>query len=100
MGKGIVRAKDYHDIDGLVTDVKNLPLVTFFADCVPLFFVDDVRHVIGLSHSGWRGTAGKIGLETIKTSLYTTRWSSSAMGLPSDLSMWGICSVPQALKFG
>ena len=67
MGKGIVRAKDYHDIDGLVTDVKNLPLVTFFADCVPLFFVDDVRHVIGLSHSGWRGTAGKIGLETIKT---------------------------------
>lgn len=67
MGKGIVRPKDYQDIDGLVTNVKNLPLVTFFADCVPLFFVDDVRHVIGLSHSGWRGTAGKIGLETIKT---------------------------------
>lgn len=67
MGKGIMRPKDYHDIDGLVTNVRNLPLVTFFADCVPLFFVDDVKKVIGLSHSGWRGTAGKIGFETVET---------------------------------
>lgn len=67
MGKGILRPKDYHDIDGLVTNVKNLPLVTFFADCVPLFFVDEVKMVIGLSHSGWRGTAGGIGRETVKT---------------------------------
>lgn len=66
LGKGILRQKDYTDVDGLVTNVRGLGLVTFFADCVPLFFVDNVRHVIGLSHSGWRGTAGKIGIETIK----------------------------------
>ena len=45
---------------------KNVCLVTFFADCVPLFFVDPVKGVIGLTHSGWRGTVGKIGLETVR----------------------------------
>ncbi len=56
-GKGIVRERDYENIDGLVTDVPGVCLVTYFADCVPLFFVDPVKGVIGLAHSGWRGTA-------------------------------------------
>ncbi|MEG0156818.1 MAG: polyphenol oxidase family protein, partial [Anaerovoracaceae bacterium] len=42
-------------------------LVTFYADCVPLYFVDPVKKVIGLSHSGWRGTVGKIGRKTVET---------------------------------
>ncbi len=54
------------DIDGLVTNVPGVCLVTFFADCVPLYFVDPVRRVIGLSHSGWRGTVGKIGKVTVE----------------------------------
>lgn len=66
-GMGITRPRNYQDVDGLVTNVKELCLVTFFADCVPLFFVDPVQEVIGLSHSGWRGTVGKIGKETIRT---------------------------------
>ena len=65
-GKGIVCPVDYANVDGLVTDVPGLCLVTFYADCVPLFFLDPVRKVIGLSHSGWRGTVAKIGLETVK----------------------------------
>ena len=65
-GKGIVRPRDYENIDGLVTDVPGLPLVTFFADCVPLYFLDPVKKAIGLSHSGWRGTAGKIGAKTVR----------------------------------
>jgi len=64
-GRGILRDRDYHDIDGIVTDCPGVCLVTFFADCVPLFFVDPVKKVIGLSHSGWRGTVGKIGMETV-----------------------------------
>ena len=63
-GKGIVRKRDYDDVDGLVTDVPGLCLVTSYADCVPLYFVDPVKKVIGLSHSGWRGTVGKIGKKT------------------------------------
>ncbi len=54
------------DVDGLVTNVPGICLVTFFADCVPLYFVDPVRRVIGLSHSGWRGTVGKIGKVTVE----------------------------------
>jgi YfiH family protein len=54
------------DIDGLITDEKDVCLVTTYADCVPLFFVDPVHKAIGLSHSGWRGTVGKIGKETLR----------------------------------
>ena len=65
-GKGITCSADYHDIDGLITDVPGLCLVTFYADCVPLFLVDPVRRVIGLSHSGWRGTVAGIGEKTVR----------------------------------
>lgn len=65
-GAGIMRPLEYTDVDGLVTNVPGICLVTFYADCVPLFFVDPVRRVIGLSHSGWRGTVGKIGKATVE----------------------------------
>lgn len=79
-GKGFARPKDYTDVDGLVTDVPGLTLATFYADCVPLYFVDPVRRCIGLSHAGWRGTAGKIGKKTVELmrEQYGTR--------PSDLA--------------
>lgn len=63
-GKGVVRERDYRDVDGLITDVPGITLVTFFADCVPLYFLDPVRRAIGLSHSGWRGTAKRMGQAT------------------------------------
>ena len=65
-GKGIVRERDYTDVDGLVTNVPGICLVTSYADCVPLYFVDPVRRAVGLSHSGWRGTVGKIGKRTVE----------------------------------
>ena len=39
---------------------------TFYADCVPLYFVDPVHKAIGLSHSGWRGTVGRMGQKTLE----------------------------------
>lgn len=66
-GCGIVKPRTYSDVDGLVTDIPGICLVTFYADCVPLYFVDPVKKVIGLSHSGWRGTVGKIGKVTVET---------------------------------
>ena len=65
-GKGIVRERDYTDVDGLITDVPGICLVTTYADCVPLYFADPVKKAIGLSHSGWRGTVGRIGQKTIE----------------------------------
>ncbi|MBE5881251.1 MAG: peptidoglycan editing factor PgeF [Lachnospiraceae bacterium] len=64
-GKGIFRKRDYTDVDGLITKEKGVVLATFYADCVPLYFVDPVKEVIGLSHSGWRGTADGMGRVTV-----------------------------------
>lgn len=65
-GMGFARKLEYTDVDGLVTNVPGICLVTFYADCVPLYFVDPVKKAIGLSHSGWRGTVGKIGKVTVE----------------------------------
>ena len=59
-GNGITKPRPYTDVDGMITNVRGLVLATFYADCVPLYFVDPVHHAIGLSHSGWRGTVAKI----------------------------------------
>ena len=50
----------------MITNVPGLVLATFYADCVPLFFIDPVHRAVGLSHSGWRGTVGKIGKVTVE----------------------------------
>ncbi|MDE7340184.1 MAG: peptidoglycan editing factor PgeF [Lachnospiraceae bacterium] len=65
-GKGIIHQKDYTDIDGLITNVPGIVLATFYADCVPLFFIDTEKKAVGLSHSGWRGTVGRMGQRTIE----------------------------------
>ncbi len=59
-GIGIYRSKDLNDIDGLITNEKNITLVTYYADCVPIYFYDDKNKVIALAHAGWRGTVNKI----------------------------------------
>ena len=78
-GKGIYTAKEYRNVDGLATDVKDLVLVTFYADCVPLLVVDPVRHVIASCHSGWKGTVSQIGKRCVE--LLNERWGSR----PEDL---------------
>ena len=59
--------KTMPETDGMITNVPGLCLVTFYADCVPLYFVDPVKRVIGLSHSGWRGTVHKMAIATVRT---------------------------------
>ena len=65
-GRGLIRPREYQDVDGMVTNVPGITLVTFYADCVPLYLVDPVQRAIGLVHSGWKGTVGKIGLEAVR----------------------------------
>lgn len=74
-GNGVTRPGRYQDVDGMITNVPGLILATFYADCVPLYFVDPVNRAVGLSHSGWRGTVGKIGAVTVKKmqDVYGTR---------------------------
>jgi len=64
-GKGIKIESDIIGFDGLITNRKNVAIVTFYADCVPVYFFDPVKEVIAISHSGWRGTVKEIAKETI-----------------------------------
>lgn len=74
-GKGIVKPIDYHDIDALITNEAGVVLTTFYADCVPIYLVDQEQKAIGLVHSGWRGTVQKISAKTIEAmhSAYQTQ---------------------------
>ena len=65
-GNGIYKENCFTDIDGMITNEKNVVLATYFADCVPLYMVDVKNKAIGLAHSGWRGTVGKIGKVTVE----------------------------------
>ena len=49
-----------NECDGYVTNLKNVPLAIFTADCVPLLLEDDKAHVIGAIHCGWRSTVSDI----------------------------------------
>ena len=49
---------DYIATDGLITDNPKIILTLKVADCVPVYLSSS--HIIGLLHSGWRGTVGGI----------------------------------------
>lgn len=66
LGNGIAFENKFQSADALVTNESNVPLVTFFADCVPVFLLDAKKKVLALVHSGWRGTAGGISALTVK----------------------------------
>lgn len=53
-------------VDALITREKDLVLVAFFADCVPVYLLDIKRRAIGLVHAGWKGTAYKVAARTVE----------------------------------
>lgn len=65
-GIGIYKPRDMESVDALITNEPNVTLVTYYADCTPLFFVDTEKRAIGLAHAGWRSTVGRIGEKVIK----------------------------------
>ncbi len=65
-GRGALRYNDsIKGIDGLLTAAEGLPLLSFYADCVPLIIMDPVKRVVGLAHAGWKGTYLKIGVKAV-----------------------------------
>lgn len=54
----------YPAVDGLYTDEKNIMLGASFADCVPIYAVNEKTGRIVLSHSGWRGTVADMPMKT------------------------------------
>lgn len=92
-GKGVTREKDYTDVDGLITNVPGICLVTFYADCVPLLFLDPVKKVVASSHSGWRGTVNRMGQVTVEKSR-----KNSVVIQRISLPVWDRPSVRNAMK--
>lgn len=88
VGTGIYKPRDIESVDALITNQKGVTLVTYYADCTPLFFVDTNKKAIGLAHAGWRGTVGRIGEKVVQkmTELYGTN--------PSDLK----CAIGPAIS--
>ena len=58
--------KEYDNIDGLITNKSNIALVTTNADCILFLFFDPKKRVIANVHSGWKGTLGRISVNTIQ----------------------------------
>jgi YfiH family protein len=53
--------------DAIITDQPGVAIGIKTADCVPIFFVDKVKRIIGVAHAGWRGTALSIAAKLVDT---------------------------------
>ncbi|MBD1379946.1 peptidoglycan editing factor PgeF [Metabacillus arenae] len=60
-GKGATEyLTSIQDTDGLYTGEKGLLLVLCYADCVPIYFYDHDKKLVGVVHAGWKGTVANI----------------------------------------
>lgn len=65
-GNGILYENKFRSADGLITAEHGIGLITLYADCVPLIFLDKKQGIIATSHSGWKGTVGRIAEKTVR----------------------------------
>lgn len=89
IGKGITKDSDIREVDALITNVPGVPLITYYADCVPVFILDPVNKAIGLAHSGWKGTTLKIAAKTIRrmSEVYGTKPEDCLAGIGPSIEM-------------
>ncbi len=52
--------------DGMVTNVPGVVLCALAADCMTVVFADPVKKAVGICHSGWKGTLGRISREVVR----------------------------------
>lgn len=77
--------KEYPDTDGFITSRKDVILFTQYADCLPVYFVDPVKEVIGICHSGWKGTYNEIALNMLK--LFQKEYHSNITDIEAALGI-------------
>ncbi|MCI3921048.1 peptidoglycan editing factor PgeF [Paenibacillus sp. TRM 82003] len=77
--------------DALVTDAPGLMLNAFYADCVPLWFVDPTRRAVGLAHAGWRGAVADVAGETVRAMSRAFGSSPSELHAAVGPSIRGCC---------
>lgn len=65
-GVVVIKGDSKDGFDGFVTNEKGLLISTITADCVPVYILDPVKKVIGMVHSGWKGTAKLISVNAVR----------------------------------
>lgn len=65
-GMGVTKQSTIKDTDALITNIPNIQLVAFSADCTPIFLLDTDKKAIAVIHAGWRGTVNSIAKKTIE----------------------------------
>ncbi|MCI9016064.1 MAG: peptidoglycan editing factor PgeF [Clostridia bacterium] len=58
--------KELENVDGLITNKKNIFFSLGYADCIPILIYDKQKKVIANIHSGWKGTLKKIAPKAVK----------------------------------
>lgn len=89
IGKGITKKSDIEEVDAVITNVSGVPMITFYADCVPVFILDPIKKAVGLAHSGWKGTTLKIAAKTIQkmSEVYGTNPKDCLVGIGPSIEM-------------
>lgn len=64
-GEGIIKEQRFFEADGLITNERDLTILVFYADCVPVIIADPVTKSACAVHSGWRGTKENISIKAI-----------------------------------
>lgn len=59
------RPGKYLDVDGVLSQKRDLVLSIQVADCIPIFICDKSSQIIGLVHAGWRGISKAIVKSTL-----------------------------------
>ena len=52
--------------DALATDVPGQAVVSYHADCFPVWFADQARGVVAGAHAGWRGALAGVATRTVQ----------------------------------
>ena len=66
VGRGALALEDtIKGTDALVCNIPGVPLLLFYADCVPVLLADARTGAVGLAHAGWRGTVAQIVKRTL-----------------------------------
>lgn len=77
------------DYDALITNLPGIPLMTMFADCIPILLYDPKERVIASVHAGWKGTFLEIADKAVR------KMSSEFSSRPENIEALigpGICS--------
>jgi YfiH family protein len=62
----IVARQDFNDADGLVTNLKNIVIGVYTADCCPILLFCEEPQIVAAIHAGWKGAKLGIIQETVK----------------------------------